>query len=150
MATIIPKALSLEDLDIAQLPQERPYMVLGKEKYTFQQRYFDVDSPRQESSQSLQDRSNKELEKELRTSYRVGHLDEIKKKQFGKVYSETRQYYMDLERFQFLQEQTIRNNANKKTSKSGKAVATPSSNNPKAIRSSVKSTGQTLQKMRLL
>lgn len=127
-------------------------MVLGKEKYTLQQQYFDVDTPRQESSQSLQDRSNKELEKELRTSYRVGHLDEIKKKQFGKVYNETRQYYMDLERFQFLQEQTMRNNNSKKKRKSSTRTSNEVKQSSKTLSTSgirsVKSTSQ--QKMRMM
>lgn len=109
IAAIIPKALSLEDLDLSHLPISRPYMVLGKEQYSLQQKYFDFEAPQRESSQSIRDKDNKELEKELRTTYRVGHLDEIKRKQFGKVYNETRQFYMDLERFKFLQEQTRQN-----------------------------------------
>jgi hypothetical protein len=118
LAAIIPKALSVEDLNISELPYQRPYMVLGKEKYSLHQKYFDFELQKQESSQSLQDREKKELEKELRTSYRVGHLDEIKRKQFGKVYNETRQYYMDLERYQFLQEKTQRNEKKTKNKKS--------------------------------
>lgn len=36
-------------------------------------------------------------EKELRMLYRAGHLDELKRKLFAKVYSQTRKHYMDLE-----------------------------------------------------
>lgn len=106
--TTIPKALSVEDLDINELPLERTYMVLGKEKYSLQQRYFDQTSVN-ESKTSLEAYNQKELEKELRTSYRIGHLDEIKKRQFGKVYDETRKHYMDRERYEFLEEQKKRN-----------------------------------------
>jgi hypothetical protein len=97
-ATWLPKALSIEDLDLDQLPADRSYMVLGMEKYNLQQRYFEQDSAEPPARK-------KELEKELRTSYRMGHLDEIKRKQFGKVYLETRKHYMELERYTFLKKQ---------------------------------------------
>lgn len=125
LSTIIPKALSVEDLDISLLPVERPYMVLGSEQYTLQQRYFDQSSePRRGESKTSLHFDEKDLEKELRTSYRIGHLDEIKKRQFGKIYNETRKLYMELERYDFLQEQTKRNTDHKQKMKKKAAEET--------------------------
>jgi hypothetical protein len=112
----LPKAsLSMENLDISLLPSERSYMLYPEEPYKLSQRYFSDSHPdmvplteeQLELRHQLElKREEKELERELRTWYRMGHLDEMKKKTFEKTFTETRKYYMDLERFELLQKKS--------------------------------------------
>ena len=100
----IPKAFSAEDIDFTKdLPLNRTYL-LAEEAYSFIDQYF---PPKPQSC--VPGSRQKDLERELRTTYRIGHLDEIKKKQFGQIYHQTRKYYMDLERFEFLERQKANN-----------------------------------------
>jgi hypothetical protein len=77
-------------LAMADFPTDRTYIVYPNEKYDLNHRYF---TPSNQAPVT----HVKDLEKELRMCYRAGHLDEIKKQHFGKVYSTTRKYYMERE-----------------------------------------------------
>ncbi|KAI8928959.1 hypothetical protein BC831DRAFT_445541, partial [Entophlyctis helioformis] len=85
----LSRALSAEQLDIASLPPDRTYTVFPDEKYHFHARHFPAPYT--------------DMEKELRMCYRSGQIDEIRRKQFGKVFLATRKHYMELERTEFLQ-----------------------------------------------
>ena len=119
----IPRALSTDDLLISDLPQDRTYMVFPEEKYLSNNRYMQDEDDLHLNSRSAKSangqrggsagidrgtgtqdvsKRGKELEKQLRLCYRPGHLDEIKRNIFRRVYTETRKHYMDLERHEFL------------------------------------------------
>ncbi|KAJ3274066.1 UDP-N-acetylglucosamine pyrophosphorylase [Terramyces sp. JEL0728] len=78
------KSLSSEDLQLNNLPQDRNYQVFPSEKYHIHQQYISnqIHTPLKKTRQ--------ELEKDLRTFYRVGHIEELKKQEFGKQLQETR------------------------------------------------------------
>jgi hypothetical protein len=112
----------MENLDIDLLPSERTYLLYPEEPYKLSQRYFSASHPDMlhltEEQLSLRHQlevkqQEKELERELRTWYRMGHLDEMKKKTFEKTFIETRKYYMDLERFQLLERKAKKSHAKK-------------------------------------
>ena len=114
-SAVIPKALSSENLQLHDLPNDRSYILFPQEKYDLNLQYFPTQT-------LIRPKINKDAEKELRLCYRAGHLDEIKRKQFGKVYHFTRKYYMDLE-LQALKESTKRKEKKKKK-KSKRILAT--------------------------
>ena len=95
----IPKALSSEDLLLSDFPKDRPYIVFPQERYDLNLQYF---TP----TNLIPPKVKRDAEKELRMCYRAGHLDEIKKKQFGQVYTSTRKYYMDQE-LKFLKDKKL-------------------------------------------
>ncbi|KAJ1336283.1 hypothetical protein BSLG_007427 [Batrachochytrium salamandrivorans] len=94
----IPRALSNESLTLEDLPDQRTYSVYPQEKFHFHQQHFQDDKNAKCIPKILGPNQGNDLEKELRLCYRTGHLDEIKRKHFGKVYGATRRHYMDLER----------------------------------------------------
>lgn len=83
-------SLSNEYLKMDDFPETRTYSVYPNEKYDLNHQYFPTENQAPITH-------TKDLEKELRLCYRAGHLDEIKRKQFGKIYSLTRKHYMNLE-----------------------------------------------------
>ncbi|EGF82723.1 hypothetical protein BATDEDRAFT_22823 [Batrachochytrium dendrobatidis JAM81] len=98
MQNNLPRTLSNESLAIKDLPVTRSYTVYPQEKFHFHQQHFHSKDLDRFSDILPKSRNDKDLEKELRLGYRTGHLDEIKRKHFGKVYEATRKHYMDLER----------------------------------------------------
>ncbi|KAJ3319911.1 UDP-N-acetylglucosamine pyrophosphorylase [Boothiomyces sp. JEL0866] len=88
----LTKSLSSEDLQLNQLPADRNYQVYPNEKYHIHQQYISnqIHTPLK--------KTRKELEKDLRTFYRVGHVEELKRQEFGKQLQETRKYYMKMEK----------------------------------------------------
>jgi hypothetical protein len=90
---VIPKALSCETLDVNNLPANRPYLLHPVEKYPLQSQYFE----KQEAEIQDPERLKNEYERDLRTTYRMGHIDEIRRLQFGKKYIQVKQLYMQME-----------------------------------------------------
>ncbi|KAI8893313.1 hypothetical protein BC833DRAFT_608775 [Globomyces pollinis-pini] len=110
----LQKALSQEDLDLEFLPETRSYLVHNQEPYSFNRKYFNEPKTNatsltyQNQLQNSEIDKSKDYEKQLRMCYRMGHLDQIKKQEFNKTYSETRHHYMELERYTFLEKQRQR------------------------------------------
>jgi hypothetical protein len=99
----IPKGFSAEDLDLEyDIPTQRSYL-LDEEAYSIIDQYF----PSKPASSPHDSKKNSEME--LRSSCKMGHLNEFKKRQFGKAFLQTRRYYMDLERFELLERLRLRN-----------------------------------------
>jgi hypothetical protein len=82
---IIPKTLSVEDLELSQIPDERSYKIYPSERHSLCDKYFPTKEPIKPSRD--------EIERNLRIQYRVGEIEELKKKQFGINFRESIKYY---------------------------------------------------------
>ncbi|KAI9203416.1 uncharacterized protein BJ171DRAFT_143572 [Polychytrium aggregatum] len=89
-------ALSFDDLCLEDLPAERHYSLVPDEPYHLHERYFTKDDSMHPKTPATGD----ELAKKLRLFFRKGELDEIVRKQQGKVYLSTLKQYADAERQQ--------------------------------------------------
>jgi hypothetical protein len=94
------KALSNEDLLLSDLPavSERNYFVFPEEKdqaLHFHRKYFFENESLPEDPLPCK---FEVAEKKLRTIFRSGHLEELKKNQYGKVYLNVKKHFADIER----------------------------------------------------
>jgi hypothetical protein len=85
---------------LSDFPEERCYFVLPEEQnkaFHLHTKYFIKDDETLGPSSLLPLRVA-DAEDQLKTMYRSGHLEEIKRNQFGKAYLTIRKHYSDLER----------------------------------------------------
>ncbi|KAJ3124883.1 hypothetical protein HK098_000821 [Nowakowskiella sp. JEL0407] len=96
----LDRQLSSDDLSSCDFPDDRQYLIFPNEKYHYHKKLFTPDSTQthQPKPTCPINHTNNGPEQMLNLFYRAGHISELKKRQFGKVYLANRKEFAEKER----------------------------------------------------